>query len=46
LKATAEKMRDTVRFKTNVKVAELAVQATLENAYGSANKTIFEALAV
>lgn len=39
-------MRDTVRFKTNVKVAELAVQATLENAYGSANKTIFEALAV
>jgi hypothetical protein len=35
-----------VRFGTNIKVAELAVQATLENAYGAANKTIFEALAV
>ena len=46
LKATAEKKRDTVKFETNVKVAELAVKATLENAYGNANKTIFEALAV
>ena len=46
MKATAEKKRDTVKFETNVKVAELAVKATLENAYGIANKTIFEALAV
>lgn len=46
LKATNEKKRDSVRFATNVKVAELAVNATLESAYGSANKTIFEALAV
>ena len=46
MKATSEKKRDSVRFETNVKVAELAVNATLESAYGSANKTIFEAMAV
>jgi hypothetical protein len=46
LKATSEKKRDQVRFDTNVLVAQLAVKATMENAYGSANKTIFEARAV
>lgn len=46
MKATAEKKRDHVKFATNVLVAELAVRATMENAYGAANKTIFEARAV
>jgi len=35
-----------VKFVTNVKVAELAVNATLETAYGNANKTLFKADAV
>ena len=46
LKATSEKKRDQVKFDTNVLVAQLAVKATMENAYGAANKTIFEAKAV
>lgn len=46
LKATSEKKRDQVKFDTNVLVAQLAVKSTMENAYGSANKTIFEARAV
>lgn len=46
MKATSEKKRDQVKFDTNVVVAQLAVQATMENAYGNANKTIFEARAV
>jgi len=46
LKATAERKRDTVKFETNVLVAQLAVNATVENAYGIANRTIFEAIAV
>ena len=46
LKATAERKRDSVKFETNVLVAALAVNATIENAYGIANRTIFEAIAV
>ena len=43
--ANAELLRDTVMFETSVKVAELAVNATLETAYGEGNKTIFQATA-
>lgn len=46
LKASSEAKRDNVMFRTNVIVAELAVNATLEQAYGNANKTIFEAQAL
>ena len=46
LKATSEKKRDQVKFDTNIIVAQLAVKATMENAYGAANKTLFEAEAV
>jgi len=46
LKATSEKKRDQVKFDTNVIVAKLAVNSTLEIAHGIANKTIFEARAV
>ena len=35
-----------VKFTTNVKIAELAVNATLETAYGNANRTIFKSLVV
>jgi hypothetical protein len=35
-----------VKFTTNVEIAKLAVNATLETAYGNANRTIFEAEAV
>lgn len=44
--AEAELQRETVKYKTNVIVAQLAVNSTIENAYGNANKTIFEAQAV
>jgi len=33
-------------FNTNVVVAQLAVNSTLETAYGNANKTVLEALAI
>lgn len=33
-------------FATNVKIAQKAVNATLETAYGNGNRTIFEAQAV
>jgi len=46
LKAQAESQRENVRFGTNVSVALLSVNSTLEKAYGDANKTIFEAKAV
>jgi len=39
--ANAELLRDTVMFLTSVKVAELAVNATVETAYGDGNKTVF-----
>ena len=35
-----------VKFVTSVEIATLAVNATLETAYGNANKTIFEAAAI
>jgi len=35
-----------VKFTTNVLIAQKAVNATLETAYGNANRTIFEAEAV
>lgn len=44
--ATAESEREMVKFTTNIKISELAVNATLETAYGNANRTIFEAEAV
>lgn len=44
--ATAEVARENVKFNTSVLVASAAVNATLEAAYGAANKTIFEAEAV
>lgn len=44
--ATAELAREEVKFLTNVKIADKAVNATLETAYGNANKTIFEAAAI
>ena len=43
LKSQAEKIRDIVNFTTNVILAQLAVNATLESAYGLGNKTVFEA---
>ena len=33
-------------FNTNVMVAQLAVNSTLETAYGNANKTVLEAQAI
>jgi len=44
--ATKESERENVKFNTNVRISELAVNATLETAYGNANRTIFEAEAV
>jgi len=44
--ATAELAREMVKFETSVKIAGLAVNATLETAYGNGNKTIFEAAAI
>lgn len=35
-----------VKFVTQVEIADLAVNATLETAYGNGNKTIFEAAAI
>ncbi len=46
LKAEAEKKRELVRFETNQILAKLSVNATLELAYGQANKTLYEAEAV
>ena len=45
LKAESEKTREIVKFTTNTMVADLAVNATLENAYGQGNKTVYEAQA-
>ena len=44
--AKAEKIRDKVQFDTNVLVAQLAVNSTLETAFGNANKTVLEARAI
>ena len=46
LKAESEFKRDKVRFQTNVIVAQKAVISTLEQAYGNANQTVFEAQAI
>jgi hypothetical protein len=35
-----------VKFETSVIIANLAVNATLETAYGNANKTEYEAMAI
>ena len=43
--ADAELKRDTVKYVTNVEVAKLAVNSTIETAYGNGNKTYYEALA-
>ena len=43
--ANSELARDQIKFDTNVKVAELAVNSTLETAKGEAAKTIYEAQA-
>ena len=43
--ATAELTRETVKYVTNYEVAKLAVNATVETAYGNGNKTYYEALA-
>jgi len=44
--AASEKDREKVMFDTNVVVAQLAVNSTLETAFGNANKTILEARAI
>lgn len=44
--AVAETTRDQVQFTTNVEVARLAQNATVETAKGLAQKTLFEAEAV
>lgn len=43
LKSEKELDRERVKFNTNVAVAELAVNATLESAYGDGNKTVYAA---
>lgn len=43
LKSEKERAREEVKFNTNVVVAKLAVNATLESAYGQGNKTVYEA---
>lgn len=43
IKSQKERDREQVKFDTNVLVAELAVNATLETAYGQGNKTVYEA---
>jgi gamma-glutamyl:cysteine ligase YbdK (ATP-grasp superfamily) len=43
--ANAELLRDRVMFETSVKVAKLAVNATVETAYGQGNKTYYAAMA-
>jgi hypothetical protein len=43
--ANAELLRDTVMFETSVKVANLAVNSTVETAFGEGNKTIYQATA-
>lgn len=45
LKAEAETRREQVKFVTNQNVAALAVNATLEEKYGKANITMYEAYA-
>ena len=44
--ATAELTRETVKYVTNYEVAKLAVNATIETAFGNGNKTYYEAVAV
>jgi len=46
LKAENEKKREQVKFDTNVEIARLAVNSTLEKSYGEANRTVYEAKAV
>jgi len=41
--AKSELLRDTVMFETSVKVASLAVNATVESAMGEGNKTVYQA---
>lgn len=43
--ANAELLRDRVMFETSVKVAQLAVNGTVETAYGEGNKTEAQAKA-
>lgn len=43
LKSEKERAREEVKFNTNVAVARLAVNATLESAYGQGNRTVYEA---
>lgn len=43
--ANAELLRDTVKFKTSVLVADLARNSTVETAYGEGNKTYYQAVA-
>jgi hypothetical protein len=43
--ANAELLRDTVKFKTAVMVADAARNATVESAYGEGNKTYYQAVA-
>jgi hypothetical protein len=43
--AHSELARDRVKFETSVKVANLAVNATVETAYGNGNKTYYAATA-
>lgn len=43
IKSNRERDREQVKFDTMVLVAELAVNATLETAYGDGNKTVYEA---
>lgn len=43
LKSGKELAREQVKFQTNVDIAELAKNATLESAYGQGNKTVYEA---
>ena len=41
IKSQREKERDQIKFETNVMIAELAVNSTLETAYGQGNKTVY-----
>ena len=43
--ANAELLRDTVKFRTAVMVADAARNATVESAYGAGNKTYYQAVA-
>ena len=44
--ASSELNREQVKYDTNVKVAQLAVNSTIETAKGEAAKTIYQALAI